>query len=142
MIATINAKIKLKNGPAKITEKRAHFPLLLKEFSEVSSSSSPTIAHEPPSGRIFQEYFVTSAHSSVFSKVFCEHKSFTFQPLDVFAIVISLGPIPTLNSGTPIPFFLASRKCPSSCATTITVNINNATIIFIRLPLCLFYQNF
>ena len=123
--------MKLKNGPANTIENLAHFPFTLNEFSASFISSSPTIAHEPPIGSSFHEYFVHSCQSGLLSKYFCEHKNLKINPFFPFATVIILGPIPTENSGTPTPFFFARRKCPSSCITTITVNINNATNIFI-----------
>ena len=90
-IANTKASRKLKIGPAATTEIRAQTDLELNAFSLLSSKSSPTIIHEPPNGISFQEYLVS--------------------PFTKLAI---LGPIPSENSVTPIPFFFARRKCPNS----------------------------
>ena len=109
-----NAKTKLKNGPARITENLAQTPLLLKEPSESSSISSPTMAQEPPIGNNFHEYFVMCAQSSLSSNIFWLQNNLQVIPFSVLQKVMILGPIPTENSVTSTPFFFASRKCPSS----------------------------
>ena len=54
IIENINAKIKLKNGPPKITAILAQTDLLLNAFSSGRSSSSPII-HAPPNGSSLTE---------------------------------------------------------------------------------------
>ena len=92
-----NARIKLKIGPAAITAIFANGPLSKKEtpfksgtssFSSSSSPNSPSIAQEPPSGRSFKEYRI---------------------PVFLLTHERSLGPNPTENSTTAIPFNRARR---------------------------------
>ena len=87
VIKKINARIKLKIGPAAMTEILAHTDLLLKLFGESVASSSSPIAQNPPIGRILTAYFV---------------------PL--YSLEKIAGPIPIANSSTSIPFFFASKK--------------------------------
>ena len=80
--------MKLKNGPANTIAILAQIDFELKDPSSSLSSSSPSIAQEPPKGKIFKEYLV---------------------PL--FATLLKiLGPIPTENSFTNTPFFFATIK--------------------------------
>ena len=81
------ARIKLKIGPAAITEIRAQTDLLPKEPSSVVASSSPSMAQEPPKGRSFQEYRVPP-----------------------FTVLKILGPMPRENSSTVTPLYFARRK--------------------------------
>ena len=90
-IDAINARIKLKTGPAAITEILAHTDLLLKFPGASDASSSSPIMHKPPIGKSFRQYLV---------------------PL--YSFETRFGPIPIANSSTSIPFFFASVKCPSS----------------------------
>ena len=106
-MATKNAKIKLKIGPAAIVAILPKSGALLKLPGASSSSSSPYMAQEPPSGKSFSEYLV----------------SFPFTEK-------ILGPIPTENSTTFTPESLAKRKCPNSCINTIIPKIINAITIF------------
>jgi hypothetical protein len=93
---------------AKITENLAQTPFLLKAPASSMVSSSPSIMQDPPNGNNFNEYLVP-----------------------FLTKLASLGPIPTENSVTVMPFFFASRKCPSSCMIMITPKINIATTMFI-----------
>lgn len=70
-----------------MTEKRLQTDLLLNVPSPFSSPSSPRIIQEPPKGISFSEYLVV--------------------PRCVDSI---LGPIPTENSSTTMPFVFASKK--------------------------------
>ena len=92
---------KLKAGPAAMMTILARGDFDKKELSawpagawfSSSSPSSPSMAQEPPRGRIFSEYRV---------------------PLFLLTQERSLGPKPTENSTTVTPFNFAKRKCPNS----------------------------
>jgi hypothetical protein len=87
----MNARRKLNTGPAATTEILAHTDLLLNACSSESFSSSPSIIQEPPNGSALNEYLVPP-----------------FSQLQI------LGPIPSENSITPIPFSFANKKWPNS----------------------------
>ena len=112
IIAPKNARIKLKIGPAAMPEKRLQTELLLNVPSALSSPSSPRIIQEPPKGISFSEYLVV--------------------PRCVDSI---LGPIPTENSSTTMPFVFASKKCPNSC-TIITIPRIRTAIILLKHSTC------
>ena len=90
----------------------------LKEPSSSLSSSSPSIAHEPPKGNSLREYLV---------------------PLFATRLNI-LGPIPTENSFITTPHFFATIKCPNSCINTNTPKIIKAIIILINV--CIFLTTY
>jgi len=83
--------IKLKIGPAATTLILAQTDLLLNALLSWLSESSPSIMQAPPNGSSLMEYFVSP-----------------------FWIPKSVGPNPSENSLTRIPFAFASKKCPSS----------------------------
>ena len=95
-----------------MTENRLQTDLLLKVPSPSSSPSSPFIIQEPPKGISFSEYLVV--------------------PRCVDSI---LGPIPTENSSTTMPFVFASKKCPNSC-TIITIPRIRTAIIILKHSTC------
>ena len=130
IIESTNASIKLKNGPANTIDILAYTFFLQNALSDSTTSSSPSIMHEPPNGRIFIEYFVLCSHPSVVSQTFEDAKNLILIPLSVLTSVINLGPIPSENSVTSTPLNLASRKCPNSCIITITLKIKRAITIF------------
>ena len=90
-MANNKAAIRLKTGPAAITEIRVHTDLLLKAAGSGLSASSPTIIQDPPKGRSLMEYLVSP-----------------------FVKPTSVGPIPRQNSLTLMPLNFARRKCPNS----------------------------
>jgi hypothetical protein len=89
--AKINARIKLKKGPANTTLIRPHTGFLPNARLSVESSSSPSIMQAPPNGNALMQYLVSP-----------------------FCIPQIVGPRPKQNSFTRIPFAFARRKCPSS----------------------------
>lgn len=107
-----NARIKLNTGPAAMTDILARTDLLWNDFGSASSpASSPIMTQDPPNGKTFNEYLVSP-----------------------FTVLISLGPIPTENSVTPIPARFASKKCPNSWTNTISPNNSIAARVFSNLP--------
>ena len=103
--------MKLNIGPAATTLILPHTGAPEKLPGWVSSRSSPSIAQDPPNGRSFSEYRVP--------------------PQDLLR---SLGPIPSENSVTTIPFFFASRKWPSSWNKIMALNMISAIKIFNLTP--------
>ena len=113
MAEKINASIKLKNGPANMVANLAQGPFELKEPSSLLSVSSPSIWQAPPIRNNLKEYVVSP-----------------------FLKLNSLGPIPSINSGTLIPFFLATIRWPSSWNMMMVLNNNIPIIILTTVFMC------
>ena len=106
-------------APAIMTIIRFQTFALLNERGSGLSSSSPSIAQNPPIGKSLKEYCVSP---------FLKLKSF--------------GPIPSANSFTLMPESFAVMKCPNSCNPIISSKSSTAiTTKAIVTNICIFGQS-